>query len=141
MYQRILPVVLLLTACAAGNNADAPPPEWIVGKYHYSGSGKVAGKFPWEAKSDLVLDHDGQYTLSVSVHISDSKGGDTDEDESYGSYYVDGDRLILHPADEQGSDEDAFLIRGNRLVPKIGWPARLAMKGFRVSDPVFVKSE
>lgn len=141
MFKRMLPIIVLLAGCAA-KPADGPPPSWIIGKYHYSGSGTVARKFPWQAKSDLVLDRDGQYTLSVSVYIKDEKGGDTDTDESYGMYFVDGDKLILQPAHEDDSDQvEQFEIRGDRLVPKIRWPARLALKGFRIPDPVFVKTD
>lgn len=140
MLKQIAPL-LLLVGCAASSDRT-PPPEWVFGKYHYSGTGTVAGKFPWEAKSDLVLDRDGQYTLSVSVYINDEKGGDTDSDESYGSYYVEGNRLILEPANESDrGDAEEFEIRGQRLVPKIPWTARLALKGFKVPDPVFVKTE
>ncbi|HEX6559979.1 MAG TPA: hypothetical protein VF021_10965 [Longimicrobiales bacterium] len=141
MFKRWLPLVALLAGCAA-KQADGPPPSWIVGKYHYAGNGTVAGKFPWQAKSDLLLDRDGQYTLSVSVHIDDEKGGDTDTDESYGTYFVDGDKLILEPAHEDDSDDaEQFEIRGHHLVPRLPWPARLALKGFRIPDPVFVKTE
>lgn len=141
MFKRLLPLIGLMLGCVTGNQ-DAPPPSWIIGKYHYAGNGVVAGKFPWDAKSDLVLDHDGQYTLSVTVHINDEKGGDTDSDESYGSYWVDEGRLILDPAndDDDGKTEE-FEIHGKRLVPKIPWPARLALKGFKIPNPEFVKSD
>ena len=140
MLKHIVPI-LLLAGCAATNDRT-PPPEWIFGKYHYSGSGTVAGKFPWQAKSDLVLDRDGQYTLSVNVHIDDEGGGDSDTDETYGSYYVEGDKLILEPANEEDhGDAEEFEIRGRQLVPQISWTARLALKGFKVPDPVFVKTE
>lgn len=141
MFKPILPLVVLLAGCAA-KQADGPPPAWIIGKYHYSATGTVARKFPWEAKSDLVLDSDGQYTLSVSVHITDNKGGDTDTDESYGAYFVEGNKLILQPAHEGDSDHvEQFEIRGNRLIPRFGWAGRLALKGFQVADPVFVKTD
>jgi hypothetical protein len=141
MFKRWLPLAVLLAGCAA-KQAEGPPPAWIVGKYHYAGSGTVAGKFPWQAKSDLVLDRDGQYTLSVSVHIDDEKGGDTDSDDSYGTYFVDGNKLILEPASEDDSDDaEQFEIHGKKLVPRIGWTARLAMRGFKVPSPVFVKTE
>lgn len=140
MFKQFVPL-LLLAGCAASSDRT-PPPDWVYGKYHYSGSGTIAKKFPWEAKSDLVLDRDGQYTLSVSVYINDEEGGDTDEDESYGSYYVEGNRLVLEPAnDEDAGDAEEFEIRGRQLVPKIPWTARLALKGFKVPDPVFVKTE
>jgi hypothetical protein len=141
MLKRLLPVAALLVACS-GHHSDSPPPDWIIGKYHYSGNGTVAGKFPWKAQSNLVLDHDGQYTLSTSVHINDEKGGDTDSDESYGTYYVDGAKLILEPAnDDDDGDPEEFEIRGRHLVPKIPWAARLALKGFKIENPEFVKSE
>jgi len=142
MFKCCLPLVLLLAGCAA-KQAEGPPPAWIVGKYQYSASGTVARKFPWQAKSDLVLDRDGQYTLAFSVHITDEKGGDTDSDDSYGTYYVDGNKLILEPANDQNSDDDVeqLEIEGNRLVPRIGWTARLALRGFRIPDPVFVKTD
>ena len=140
MFKHIAPLLLLI-GCAASTDRT-PPPEWIFGKYHYSGSGTVAGKFPWEAKSDLVLDRDGQYTLNVSVYINDEEGGDTDTDETYGSFYVEGDRLVLQPANEEDrGDAEEFEIRGRELVPQIPWAARLALKGFKVPDPVFVKTE
>lgn len=142
MLQRLLPLTVLLAACAAGPANDSPPPQWIVGKYHYAGSGVVAKKFPWDAKGDLVLDRDAQYTLSFSVHINDDNGGDTDTDESYGSYRVVGDRLILEPANEGDSDDPQELeIRGHTLVPRLPWAARLALKGFHVPNPEFVKSD
>ena len=140
MLKRILPAVAVLLACA-GPGYDAPPPDWVVGTYRYSGSGTVANKFPWQAKADLVLDQDGQYTLSVEVHLDDAKGGDTDSDSSWGSYYVDGSRLVLQPVNDDDGDEEEFDIRGRTLVPRINWAARLALKGFQIPDPVFVKTE
>lgn len=139
MFKRVLPLLMLLGACGA-TPPDQPPPEWVVGTYRYSGSGSVVKKFPWSAKADLVLDRDGQYTLSVTVHVEDEKGGDTDTEEGYGSYYVEGNRVVLQPVDKDG-DVDEFEIQGDRLIPKVGWAARLAMKGFKIPDPVFVKSK
>ena len=140
MFKRIIPLTVLLAACAAGQ-PETPPPDFIIGKYQYSGSGTVAKKFPWQATASLVLDRDAQYTLSVEVHINDDKGGDTEIDQSYGSYYVDGDRLILQPANDDEGETEEFEIRGRRLVPKIPWPGRLALKGFKIPDPVFVKTQ
>lgn len=140
MLKRIMSVALLLSACSAGP-PDTAPPEWVVGNYHYSGSGTLAGKFPWQAKSRLVLDRDGQYTLSIEVYIKDEKGGDTDFDESYGTYYVEGNKLFLQSASDEQGDIDEIEIRGDRLKPKIPWPARVALKGFKVPDPVFVKTK
>lgn len=140
MSKCIMLLVVLISACRAAQ-PDTPPPNWIIGKYHYSGNGTVAGKFPWEAKANLVLDPDAQYTLSVEVHVNDEKGGDTDSDESYGSYYVDGNRLILQPADDEEGDTEEFEIQGRRLVPKLPWPARVALRGFKVPDPMFVKTQ
>ena len=141
MLKRLLPCLLLMGACGVSHPESAPP-EWLIGTYQYSGSGRIAKKFPWSAKADLVLDHDGQYTMNVTVHVNDDKGGDTDTEESYGTYRVDGNRLFLQPAKEdKDGDVEEFEIRGRQLVPKIGWPARLALKGFRIPDPVFVKSE
>ncbi|MGQ0815301.1 MAG: hypothetical protein ACT4O1_12720 [Gemmatimonadota bacterium] len=68
MYVRLAPLLLLL-GCAVTPSDSSPPPDWIVGKYQYSGSGTLAGKFPWQAKSDLLLDRDGQYTLGITVYI------------------------------------------------------------------------
>jgi hypothetical protein len=141
MFNKIIPLVLLMAACAA-KQSDEAPPGWIVGKYHYSGNGSVAKKFPWDAESDLVLDHDGQYTLSVRVRVNADKGKDEDEHESYGTFYVDGERLMLQPANEDDSgDTEEFRIAGKRLVPKLPWTARLALKGFRIPAPVFVKTD
>lgn len=138
-----LPTCLLVAAgCAASPANDAPPPAWIVGKYAYSGNGVVAKKFPWDAKADLLLEKDGQYTMSVSVHVNDDNGGDTDTDESYGTYYVDGGKVVLEPGNADDSDHTEELeIRGRRLVPKLPWTARMALKGFKIPDPEFVKSE
>ena len=140
MFKRVLPCFLLLAGACGATHNDTAPPDWLIGKYHYVANGTVAKKFPWDAKANLVLDHDGQYTLDFTVHINDDKGGDTDSDESYGTYRVKGTKLILEPANDDG-DVKEMEIQGDRLVPKIGWPARLALKGFRIPDPVFVKSE
>ena len=137
--KRLLPLLTLLAACVAGRADDTPPPAWIIGTYHYSGSGRVAGKFPWEANSNLVLDKDATFTLTINVHIDDKSGGDSDTDETYGSYYVDGDRLVLEPANDD--DKHEFDIRGRDLVARIPWTGRLALKGLRIPDPVFVKSQ
>ena len=142
MLKRLLPYFMLLVTACGTTHSETAPPEWLIGKYHYTGNGRIAKKFPWDAKADLVLDRDAQYTLNVTVHINDEKGGDTDTEDSYGTYRVEGDRLILEPANEDDDgDTEEFEIRGRQLVPKIGWPARLALKGFRIPDPVFVKSE
>lgn len=141
LKRTLLPLLVMIIAACAARTADEPPPSWIVGKYHYSGSGSVAKKFPWDAQSDLLLDRDGQYTLSVTVHIED-KEGSTNHNESYGSYYVDGTRLVLQPASEDDDDgEQKFDIRGKQLVPEIKWTARLALKGLRIPSPVFVKTD
>ena len=138
MYRKLLPFALFLAACGAGRSDD-PPPDWIVGKYHYAESGTVAGKFPWEVKSDLILEKDGQYTLSIMIHLDDEQGGDTDTDESYGAYYVEGRKVFLEPAREQDASIPEFEVRDGRLIPKMNWATRLAMKGMKV-DPVFVKT-
>lgn len=140
MLKRMLLLIGLLAACAV-NDQDAPPPEWMIGTYHYAGNGSIAKKFPWDAKSDLVLDRDGQYTLSFTMHINDEEGGDTDSEESYGSYYVDGSRLMLEPANADDGAAEEFEIRGRRLAPRIPWPGRLALKGFRIPNPEFVKTK
>lgn len=141
MFKRILPL-LVLAGCAAAPGDRTPPPDWVVGTYTYTGNGTVVGKFPWDAKSDLVLDKDGQYTMTFTVHIDDDEGGDSDTDEDYGSYRVEGTRLILEPVKKDGDGGDLVLdIRGNRLEPAIPWPARLALKGFKIPDPVFVKAD
>lgn len=140
MLKRIIPLAILLAACSAAP-PDAAPPDWIIGTYQYSGSGTLAGKFPWQAKSNLVLDRDGQYTLAIEVYIKDEKGGDTDSDETYGTYYVEGNRLYLRSASEGNGDVEEFEIRGERLEPRIPWPARIALKGFKIPDPVFVKTK
>lgn len=134
----VLPLALMIVSACGATQSDGAPPDWLIGKYHYSGNGTIAKRFPWDAKADLVLDRDKQYTLKVTVHINDDEGGDTDEDESYGTYYVSGDRLVLQPVD---GDEETFDIHGRKLVPRIGWPARMALKGMKIGDPVFVKSE
>src|SRR5688572_22125039 len=97
MFKRIIPLVVVV-GCGAAPGDHSPPPESVIGTYRYSANGTVAGKFPWDAQSDLVLDRDGQFTLKFTVHINDDEGGDTDTDEDYGSYYVEGDVLVLEPA-------------------------------------------
>lgn len=140
MLKRILPPLVIFVAACAARSSDEPPPSWIVGKYHYSGNGQVAHKFPWDAQSDLVLDRDGQYTLSVTVHIED-KEGSTNHNETYGSYYVDGTKLVLQPADDDHGDDQSFEIRGKQLVPEIKWTGRLALKGLKIPAPIFVKTD
>ena len=88
MFKRLFPLVLV-AACAAAPGDRPPPPESVIGTYRYSASGSVAGKFPWDAQSDLVLDRDGQFTLKFTVHIDDKEGGDTDSDESGGHRYLE----------------------------------------------------
>lgn len=142
MLKKSLPLLLLLTAACGAAQPEEAPPSRLIGNYHYAGNGKIAGRFPWQAKANLVLDHDRQYTLAVTVHVDDDNGGDADTDESYGTYRVVGDRLILEPVNDKDSgDLDVFEIRGQELVPKLGWPVRLALKGFKVPGPVFVKSD
>lgn len=141
MFKRLLPLVALV-ACSNAPGDHPPPPDSLIGTYHYSGSGSVAGKFPWEARSKVVLDRDGQYTFGITIHIDDGEGGETDSDEDHGWYRVEGDQLILEAANRDAADEDlVFEINGNELVPSIPWPARLALKGFRVPDPVFVRAD
>lgn len=140
MIKRMLPFVVLM-ACTSAPPDHAAPPDSVVGTYRYTGSGTVVGKFPWTAESDLVLDHDGQYTLTFTVHIDDEKGGDADTDEDYGSFYVDGDRIVLEPAGDDAGSNMVLAMNGKRLEPTLGWPARLAMKGFRIPSPVFVKTD
>lgn len=144
MIKRILSLppllaAMLLGACAAGTADDRTPPEWLIGSHQYSGSGVIAKKFPWRAEAVLVLDRDRRYTLTVTGHIEDDDGGDSDTDESYGSYEVRGDRVVLFPV--RGDEFDGLLMQNGRLVLHLPWPARLVMRGFRVPAPVFVKTD
>jgi hypothetical protein len=123
------------TACGA-NRPEDPPPEHVIGKYRYVGKGSVA-KQNWDARAELLLERDGQYTLDLRLHIADEDEHET----SFGTYYVTGDKLVLEPADENEHDGfDEFLIRGNRLEPKMGWHTKLGLKALKV-QPVFVKAD
>jgi hypothetical protein len=126
---------LALAACA-GTHTEEAPPEHLIGKYAYQGKGTLV-KHPWTVNAALVLERDAQYTLDLRVHIED----DDEHETSYGTYRVQGDKLILDPADGSSYDDfDEFAIEGDRLVPKLGWGARLAFKGLKV-NPVFVKAD
>lgn len=128
--------VLVLTACAGTHADDAPPPEHVIGKYSYQEKGTLA-KHPWNVAAALVLERDAQYTLDLRIDID----GDDDHETSYGSYRVDGDRLILDPADGSEYDDlEEFTIQDDRLVPRLGWGAKLVLKGLKV-NPVFVKAD
>ncbi len=84
-----------------------------------------------------MLDADAQYTLDLRIHIDE----DDEHETSYTTYSVVGDKLILDSADGSEYDDfDEFTIEGNRLVPKLGWGARLALKGLKL-NPVFVKAD
>lgn len=136
MKQFTLALTVLALAACAGTHSDEPPPEHLIGKYDYQGKGTVA-KHPWTVHAALVLERDAQYTLDLRFNIDD----DDEHESSFGTFRVHENRLILDPAD--GSDHgdfDEFTIDGNRLVPKLGWGARLALKGLKV-NPVFVKAE
>jgi hypothetical protein len=133
-------MTLALTALAlagcAGTHSEQAPPEHLIGKYAYQGKGTVAN-VPWAVDAALVLERNAQYTLDLRLNIDD----DDEHETGYGSYRVEGDKLILEPADESNYDDfDEFTIEGDRLVPKLGWGAKLALKGLKV-DPVFVKAE
>lgn len=135
MKQIHLATLLLVAACAGAHN-DAAPPSELVGKYTYQDRGTLA-KHPWNVNVGLVLDADAQYTLDLRIHIDE----DDEHETSYGTYSVVGDKLILDPADGSEYDDfDEFTIEGNRLVPKLGWGARLALKGLKL-NPVFVKAD
>lgn len=126
---------LLLAGCVAAGN-DAAPPEHILGKYTYQDNGRLA-KHPWTLDAALVLERDAQYTLELNFNIDN----DDEHETTYGTYRVDGNKLILDPAD--GSEHEAineFIIEGDRLRPKLGWGSRLALKGLKV-NPVFVKAD
>lgn len=128
--------VLALAACTGTHTEEAPPPEHMIGKYAYQGKGSLA-KHPWTVNAAIVLERDAQYTLDLRVNIDD----DDEHETSYGTYRVRENRLILDPADGSDYDDfDEFTIDGNRLVPKLGWGAKLALKGLKV-NPVFVKAE
>ena len=134
-YSALSLACLLFTGCAAAGN-DAPPPEHVIGKYTYQDNGRLA-KHPWTVDAALVLERDAQYTLELNFNIDN----DDEHEATYGTYRVDGNKLILDPAD--GSEHDAineFTIEGDRLTPKLGWGSRLALKGLKV-NPVFVKAD
>jgi hypothetical protein len=127
---------LLLIAACAGTQGDAPPPEHIIGKYAFHEKGTFA-KFPWDIGATLILERDAQYTLDLDVDID----GEEEHESHYGTYHVSGDKLVLDPAEGSSHGEfQEFTIAGNRLTPKLGWGARLALKGLKV-NPVFVKAE
>ena len=128
-------VLALLSSCAAAGN-DQPPPEHLLGKYTYQDTGRLA-KRPWAVEAALVLERDAQYTLDVNLNVDN----DDEHESSYGSYRVKGDMLILDPAHEnKDSEAHEFLIEGDRLTPKLGWGARMALKGLKI-NPVFVKAD
>jgi hypothetical protein len=126
----------LVAGCSAAGD-DQPPPEHVIGKYVYQDTGRLA-KHPWTVNAALVLERDAQYTLELNFNIDN----DDEHDTSYGTYRVVGDKLLLDPADEtDGHGEfDEFTIAGDRLTPRLGWGARLALKGLK-AKPVFVKAE
>lgn len=127
-------VLALVSSCAAAGNDQ--PPEHLIGKYTYQDTGRLA-KRPWAVDAVLVLERDAQYTLDVNLDVDN----DDEHESSYGSYRVKGDRLILDPAHEnKDSEAHEFLIDGDRLTPRLGWGARLALKGLKVT-PVFVKAD
>ena len=132
----VLTVLLIVLAGCGTNRPDQPPPERVIGKYKYVGKGSVA-KQSWDARAELLLEHDGQYTMDLRLHI-----GDEDEHESsFGTYYVQGDRLVLEPADDEEHDGfNEYIIRGDSLQPKMGWHTKLGLKALKV-QPVFVKAE
>jgi hypothetical protein len=125
----------VLASCA-GSRTDQQPPDRVVGKYAFQASGSIA-KHPWNANAVLLLERDAQYTLDFRFLVDD----ETEHETGYGTYRVDGDKLFLEPADGTEMDDlDEFTIQGNRLVPKLAWPAKLLAKGLKV-NPVFVKAE
>ena len=126
--------LLFTVAACASNRTD--PPEHLLGKYVFEDKGSVRNH-PWHVKADLVLERDAQYTLDFRINIKD----ENENESSYGTFYVDGDKIVLEPADDvDQSDLTEFQIQENRLIPKLGWGARLALKGLKVK-PVFVKAE
>ncbi len=135
MKRITLGLALLVAACAAAE-PDQPPPDYIVGKYSYQDKGTIA-RHAWYVDAALVLERDAQYTIELNFNIDN----DDEHETSYGTYRVEGTKLLLDPADGHDSDHfNEFTIAGDRLTPKLGWGARLALKGLKVS-PVFVKAE
>ena len=131
-----LAAALLLAIAGCGARHTEPPPEHLIGKYVFEDKGSIR-KHPWDVKAALVLERDGQYSLDFQINIHDEK----ENEAGYGTYYVEGDRLVLDPADNVDQDDlTEFQIQGSRLIPKLGWGARMALKGLKV-DPVFVKAE
>ena len=136
MKQITLALAVLAMAACADTHTEEAPPEHLIGKYAYQGQGTIA-KHPWTVNVALILERDAQYTLDLRVNIDD----DDEHETSYGTYRVQDDKLFLDPADGHNYDDfDEFTIEGDRLVPKLGWGARLAFKGLKV-NPVFVKAE
>ena len=131
-----LSIALMLVAACAGTGPDQPPPDYVIGKYTYQDTGKLA-KHPWKVNASLVLERDAQYTLELNFNIDN----DDEHETSYGTYRVVENKLILDPADGTDYDDfEEFTIEDGRLVPKLGWGARLALKGLK-ANPVFVKAE
>jgi uncharacterized protein YceK len=127
--------IAVLSGCGTAHPDEAPP-EHMIGKYTYQDGGSIA-KHPWNVDAALVLERDAQYTLELNFKIADEDEHET----SYGTFYVDGDKLILDPADESGRhDITEFSIKGDRLTPKLGWGTRVALKGIK-AKPVFVKAD
>jgi hypothetical protein len=136
MKQVNLALIVLALAGCAGTHTEQAPPEHLIGKYAYQGKGTLA-KHPWSVNAALVLERDAQYTLDLRLNVDD----DDEHETSYGTYRVQDDKLILDPADGSDHDEfNEFMIQDNRLVPKLGWGAKLALKGLKL-NPVFVKAE
>ena len=126
---------VLVAGCAAAP-PDQPPPEHVLGKYTFHETGKLV-KHPWILDAVLVLERDAQFTLEVNFNIDN----DDEHETFYGSVHVEGDKVILHHADGGDHNEiHEFVMEGNTLKPKLGWGARLALKGLKF-DPVFVKAE
>ena len=136
MNRFILCVAAAVFSSCGTAHPDEAPPEHIIGKYTYRDGGSIANH-PWKVDAALVLERDAQYTLELHLNIADEDEHET----SYGTFYVDGEKLVLDPADESGRhDITEFAIAGNRLTPKLGWSTRVALKGIKAS-PVFVKAD
>jgi hypothetical protein len=116
----------------AGHDA-ASNDEGVLGTYRFDANGDLLNKVEWGATVELELQADDRYRLRVLTKAE----GKSEEETSWGTFRVRGDRLILTSAHD--NERHSFTIDGDKLQFDASWKAKVALRMIGVEDAFMMK--
>ena len=105
----------------------------MLGTYRFDANGDLLNKVEWGATVELELQADDRYRLRVFTKAE----GKAEEETSWGTFRVRGDRLILTSAHDNA--RHSFTIDGDKLQFDASWKAKVALRMIGVEDAYMKK--